>query len=237
MQENTNISERIQKMLEYLGLNPNEFAKRLEYSRSQTIYDLTSGKVKPSFDFFHRLDSSEYSDIFEYSWIISGKGEMLKQKPVITPITGNRKTKDGIIENQEVPLYDFPAVAGLKELFDSGTPHEILQTLKIPNLPKCDGAVYVTGDSMYSLLKSGDIIAYKQTTVNDIFYGEMYLLGIRTETFDDYVTIKFVQKSDLGNDYVRLVSQNQHHQPKDIKKSEINAIAIIKASVRLHTMF
>lgn len=237
MQENTEISSRLQMMLDHLGVNAPEFAKKLEYNRPQTIYDILNGKAKPSFDFFHRLENSEYSDTFEYKWVIGGKGEMLKQNAVITPLNINRKTQDGIIESQEVPLYDFAAVAGLRDLFDSGTPHKVLQTIKIPNLPKCDGAIYVTGDSMYSLLKSGDIILYKETTVSDIFFGEMYLLSLRTATFDDYVTIKFVQKSDLGDDYVKLVSQNQHHQPKDFKKDDITAIALVKASVRFNTMF
>lgn len=237
MQENTNFSVRIQKMLDYLNLNPNEFAKALDYSRSQTIYDLVSGKVKPSFDFFNKLEESEYSDTFNYKWIIGGKGEMLKQEPVITPIKVNRKTTDGIIEHQEVPFYDFSAAAGLQELFDSGAPHKVLETIKIPNLPKCDGAINVTGDSMYPLLKSGDIILYKQISVEDIFFGEMYLLSIRTKKHEEYVTVKYVQKSDLGDDHVKLVSQNQHHQPKDFKMSEISAIALVKASVRFNTMF
>lgn len=238
MEENTTISERIQQMIDCLDVTPNEFARKLKYNRSQAIYDILNGKSKPSFHFFDKLYNSEYSDTFNFRWIIGGHGEMRKEENlVITPLSVNRKTKDSIIEDQEVPLYDFAAAAGLKELFESGTPNKILQTIKIPNLPKCDGAIYVTGDSMYSLLKSGDIILYKQTTISDIFFGEMYLLSLRTATFDDYVTIKFVQKSDLGEDYVKLVSQNQHHQPKDFKKVDITAIALIKASVRFNTMF
>ena len=237
MKENTDISLRLQNMLDYLGINPPELAKKLGYSRPQTIYDILNGKAKPSFDFFHKLEGSEYSEIFNFRWIIGGKGEMLKENTIITPIGVNRKTKDGIIENQEVPYYDFSAVAGLQELFDSGTPHKVLQTIKIPNLPKCDGAINITGDSMYPLLKSGDIILYKQITVEDIFFGEMYLLSILTKGHEEYVTVKYVQKSELGNEYVKLVSQNQHHQPKDFKISEISAIALIKASVRFNTMF
>ncbi|KFF13091.1 hypothetical protein IW15_10010 [Chryseobacterium soli] len=238
MGENTNISERLQQMIDYLNIKPNEFARRLKYNRSQAIYDILSGKSKPSFDFFDKLYNSEYSEIFNFRWIIGGEEEMLKQENlVITPLNVNRKTKDGIIEDQEVPYYDFSAAAGLQELFDSGTPQKALQTIKIPNLPKCDGAINVTGDSMYPLLKSGDIILYKQITVDDIFFGEMYLLSILTKGHEEYVTVKYVQKSDLGNEYVKLVSQNQHHQPKDFKISEISAIAIVKASVRFNTMF
>lgn len=45
-------------------------------------------------------------------------------------------------------------------------------------MPRCDGAVYVTGDSMYPLLKSGDIIVYKELhDFQEVIYGEMYLVS------------------------------------------------------------
>ncbi len=112
-----------------------------------------------------------------------------------------------------------------------------MQTIKIPNLPKCDGAITVTGDSMYPLLKSGDIVLYQETGVNNIYYGEMYLLSVKVDHWEEYITVKYVQKSEKGENYVKLVSQNQHHQPKDIEISQIRAIAMVKASVRFNTMF
>ncbi len=176
-------------------------------------------------------------------WLIIGRGEMLKSKTIESviepfPIYSNRKTKDAIINVQEVPFYDgLEATMGLQALFESGKPNEVLERIKIPNLPKCDGAISVTGDSMYPLLKSGDIVLYKQTSVDSIFYGEMYLLSVKIEDWEEYVTVKYVQKSEKGEDYVKLVSQNQHHQPRDILVRQIAAIAMIKASIRYNTMF
>lgn len=148
-----------------------------------------------------------------------------------------KKSKEAIIGIQEVPLYDLEATAGLQELFDTGKAHRILDTIKIPNLPKCDGAIPITGDSMYPLLKSGDIILFKQTSVENIFYGEMYLVSVKIDHWEEYVTVKYVQKSEKGEDYVKLVSQNQHHQSRDIHVQHIIAIAMVKASVRYNTMF
>ena len=44
---------------------------------------------------------------------------------------------------------------------------------------------------MYPLLKSGDIIAYKEVPVEiqHIFYGEMYLVSIDVEG-EEYLTVK-----------------------------------------------
>lgn len=155
----------------------------------------------------------------------------------IVSLPSNRKTKDAVYPIQEIPLYDLEAVAGLKELFSGGkSVTQILDTIRIPHLPKCDGAISITGDSMYPLLKSGDMVLYKEIPLDSIFYGEMYLLAYQIDEWEEYITVKYVQKSELGDDYLKLVSQNQHHQPKDVKKAQITAIAIIKASIRINTM-
>lgn len=182
-----------------------------------------------------------YNDI-NPMWIMDQSSQMLLQneKGIMNEpmkVYKAKKTKEAIIGIQEVPLYDLEATAGLQELFDTGKSHRILDTIKIPNLPKCDGAIPITGDSMYPLLKSGDIILFKQTSVDNIFYGEMYLLSVKIDHWEEYVTVKYVQKSDKGEDFVKLVSQNQHHQSKDINVRHIIAIAMVKASVRYNTMF
>jgi phage repressor protein C with HTH and peptisase S24 domain len=202
------------------------------------------GVTQPTISTWRSRNSIDYDLIIakcnniDANWLLTGKGNMLKEEnTLIIPINGNRKTRDGIIEDQEVPFYDFTAAAGLQELFDSGKPNKVLETIKIPNLPKCDGAINITGDSMYPLLKSGDIILYKETTVDNIFYGEMYLLSIITDNQEEYITVKYVQKSDKGDNYIRLASQNSHHHSKDFNIKDISAIALVKASIRFNTIF
>lgn len=79
MKEITEISERISIMIESLGSNPNSFAKSLGYPRAQTIYDIVNGKSAPSYDFFRRFQLSEYSDIIEINWLLTGRGVMLNK--------------------------------------------------------------------------------------------------------------------------------------------------------------
>ena len=96
--------------------------------------------------------------------------------------------------------------------------------------------LYVRGDSMYPLLKSGDIVLYKEIPngVQSILWGEMYLLSFTLDG-EDYITIKYIQKGD-DERTVRLVSHNPHHSPKDIPADSIRALALVKASVRFNTM-
>lgn len=143
---------------------------------------------------------------------------------------------DHILDLQSVPFYELDAAAGLVALFTDVTRPTRVSHLQIPNLPPCDGAVYVHGDSMYPLLKSGDIVLYKEicNTNGCLLWGEMYLLSFSLDG-DDYITVKYVQKSDIEG-MVRLVSHNPHHSPQDIPRNSIRALALVKASVRFNTM-
>ena len=145
-------------------------------------------------------------------------------------IINRPKYTEKVEENGELYLYDIEAAANLKSLL-------VNKDQSIPNIPKCDGAVYVKGDSMYPLLKSGDIIAYKEVPVEiqHIFYGEMYLVSIDIEG-EEYLTVKYINQSERGCEWIKLVSYNQHHQPKDFPLSSVRALALVKLSIRMNTM-
>ena len=257
------IIDRVFQYIDYKGIKPIPFEKKIGLSNG---YLGKQQKRNADLGESIILKIVENCPEINPYWLLTGNGEMLKtkseenlvkkndqendQKPkvkktwsnednsyIIENIPTNRKTKDAVYPIQEIPLYDLEATAGLKELFSGGkSATQVLDTIKIPHLPKCDGAISITGDSMYPLLKSGDMVLYKEVPLDSIFYGEMYLLAYQIDGWEEYITVKYVQKSELGDDYLKLVSQNQHHQPKDVLKAHITAIAIIKASIRINTM-
>lgn len=223
-------TERMREYLDCKGITKYKFCNDLGFSNKFLDNSSNMGTDKACKILHH------YPEI-NSEWLLTGNGPMIKEDNTNVMIINNdRKTVDSLHVNQEIPLYDLEAVAGLRELFNSGEPQRVLDTIKIPNLPKCDGAISVTGDSMYPLLKSGDIVLYKETEFENIFFGEMYLLSVKLNDWEEYITVKYVQKSDQGSEYVKLVSQNSHHQPKDIHVSKISALALIKASIRINTM-
>lgn len=171
-------------------------------------------------------------------WLLTGKGPMLKPtteesqvkvKPIHQPRSIEKKE-----DTQVVYLYDFEATAGLKALF-ANNKQNIIDTIKIPNLPKCDGAIRIVGDSMYPLLKSGDIILYKQQMpdMNNLLYGEMYLLSYDIDG-EDYIVVKYIRKSEKGEPFVTLGSENPAYAARDIDFRRITALALVKASVRIN---
>ncbi|MGP1526365.1 MAG: S24 family peptidase [Candidatus Cryptobacteroides sp.] len=176
---------------------------------------------------------------YSLNWLISGNGPMLKETTQLATPQIEEKfplRTDRVVELQSVPLYELDAAAGLVSLFDDSIRQVPINHLQIPDLPPCSGAIYVRGDSMYPILKSGDIVCYKEVSIdyNNIIWGEMYLLSFNIDG-ENYISIKYIQKSEIEG-MVCLVSHNPYHSPKDIPASSITALALVKASVRFNTM-
>lgn len=180
-----------------------------------------------------------YSEI-NINWLITGEGTMLKNdapppdatvQPIYQPRSPEKK-----VDNQIINLYDFEATAGLRSLLDNQHAN-IIDTIKIPNMPKCDGAIHIVGDSMYPRLKPGDIIFYKELPIDlqSILYGEMYLLSYSIDG-DDYCVVKYIKRSDKGEPFITLASHNPAHEDTDIDFRCVNAIALIKGSYNQTTM-
>lgn len=232
------INERFQEVINLL-YKGNKRAFALNVGISATVVENVVGsrKGKPSYDVLEKVCAKAN---ISGDWLLTGRGAMLRSEemqlaaPSIQekfPLRTDRK-----VDIQSVPLYELDAAAGLVALFEDTTRNIPISHLQIPDLPPCDGAIYVRGDSMYPLLKSGDIVLYKEihNGTSSILWGEMYLLSFVIEG-DCYIAIKYIQKAD-DERFVRLVSHNPHHSPKDIPVNSIQALALVKASVRFNTI-
>lgn len=222
------VGERVRLIRKQLEMTQEQMAQRLGIGKA-ALSMIETGKARLS----ARNKNILVQDFnVNPDWVDSGEGKMFNAEPDLTPY--NLRT-DRSLPLQSVPLYSIEGTAGLIPLFEQQQQFEPINYINIPNLPKCDGAIYVVGDSMYPLLKSGDIILYKQLNdVRDVFWGDMYLLSIDIDG-EEYITVKYVQKSEHEG-YIRLVSQNQHHADKEVEISRIRAIALVKASIRMHTI-
>lgn len=223
------MNERVKLIRKQLGMTQEQLAQHLGIGKA-ALSMIETGKAGLSMRNRNILvqDFNVNPD-----WLETGKGKMFNAEPDLHPYT--LRTDTSKLPLQSVPLYSIEGTAGLVPLFTEQTRMEPVNYIHIPNLPKCDGAIYVVGDSMYPLLKSGDIVLYKQlNNVEDIFWGDMYLLSIEIDG-EEYVTVKYIQKSDRAG-YVKLVSQNPHHADKDVEINRIRAIALVKASIRMNSI-
>lgn len=199
---------------------------------------LSNWIARNSIDF--PLVLGRFSDV-DYNWLLVGKGSPTRHPGFCdsdlvqgeVEILHNPKTCE-CMDNRSVTLYDISAAANLKTML-ADRPQYALGKILIPNVPVCDGAVYVSGDSMYPILKSGDIVGFKSIlNFSDVIYGEMYLVSFERGG-DEYLAVKYVNRSEQAG-CIRLVSYNTHHDPMDLPLQDINAMAIVKFSIRKNMM-
>lgn len=233
MQEISPIKKRILQYIDIKGLSKYQFYKDSGITRG--VLDKDSGISEDNIAKFIAYDTN-----INFQWLLTGEGPMLKNQKsdnsvVAQPTPSNRKTTDPIHDIQRIPLYNITATMGLIPTDGTNSEH-LIDFLSIPNLPLCDGAMYAMGDSMYPLLKAGDIVVYKKVDIDPstIFFGEIYVLSIYLDSSSTMKSIKYIQKSDKGDDYVKLVSVNQHHSDKDIPLNKIAAMALVRAHIRIH---
>lgn len=237
--------ERFYQYLEYKGIKPTRFER---------VNGLSNGYLGTQLKRKGNLGEDVLNKIIDNCldidpvWLLTGKETMLKsdpylQKSVIHILNDTPeeflKTKTNETNKQLVPLYDIKALATAETLFKDENSENSIGHITIPNLPKCDGAIYASSDSMYPLLKSGDIVLYKKiaSTIENIYWGEMYLVSLLNDDEDEFVMLKWIHKSEKGDDYVTLSSENKHHQPKDLHINTIKGLALIKASIRINSMY
>lgn len=225
--------KNIYQFIDYKGISVNEFSKKTAVSNGYFAKQRASeGAVSSTI--IEKI-VIEYPEI-NPEWLITGKGNMIRTEMIenlsIVPI---KKSISKKIEAQEVPLYDLEASASIKSIFLNTNKLVPMDYIRIPNLPKVDGAIRITGDSMYPLLKSGDIVIYKEgNDKNFIIWGEIYLVYVQNNEGEEYFAIKYLKKSEKEG-YIRLISYNDHHAPQEFPIDYLKKWALVKASIRINS--
>lgn len=237
------INKRIQAVIDNVfNGSTNRLAESIGVKPSVISGYTGKRQSKPSYDVMERLVANANISPL---WLLTGEGDMLKntqedykEHPHDTPQVQEvhtPKQAEPRIEEQYVPYYSIEATAGVMELMDMSPEYEIGKII-VPNMPRCDGAVAITGDSMYPLLKSGDIVAFQLVhDINNIHFGDMYLVSLN-EDGDTYFAVKWVNKHPTDPSKAILVSSNEHYAPREVELRHIHRIALIKFSIRYNSM-
>ncbi len=91
------ISQRLEMVFRYKSITPKEFSEVMNIQRS-AISHILSGRNKPSIDFLERFIQNFPE--FNVEWLISGKGEMIKNssnnitKPLTNLLKGNNRNSE-----------------------------------------------------------------------------------------------------------------------------------------------
>lgn len=226
-----NVSEIVKRAKQAMDFKTDaELAAYLGISRST----LSNWMARNSIDFPLLLNKLHSVD---YNWLLAGKGSPRREVKMCDTdlVTGeieilhNPKSPDAR-KDRSVSLFDITAAANLRTLLANKNQYVVGQ-IQIPSIPVCDGALFVSGDSMYPILKAGDIIGFKEIgNLSHVIYGEMYIVSFHIDD-DEYLTVKYVNRSEVEG-CIKLVSYNVHHEPMDLPFSSIQALAIVKFSIR-----
>lgn len=230
------IKERVLMIPEQKGMTKQEFCKLIGMS-----YGNFTGKSKSTPINSNAIGniSIKFPDV-NLEWLIKGEGEMFKSN-IDHSKTEAIKVYDTPVEvdqdSQLISLYSVKSTENFANLFKDPKSQNLLGTIKIPNLLSCDGAVYFIGNGMSPVLKSGDIVIYKQIHhfLKDIFWGEMYLI-VANISGEEYVDVRYIHKSTTDG-YIKLLSYNNANEAKDISLNDVVVLAIIKASVTINLMY
>ena len=150
---------------------------------------LSNWCARNSIDFPLLLNKLHHVD---YNWLLTGKGSPLhdpksfdngKIRGEVETIHNSKTTE--AIDDRSVTLYDITAAANLRTLLSDKRQYALGKIL-IPSIPACDGAIFVNGDSMYPILKSGDIVGFKGiNNFSNVIYGEMYIVAFHRRPVSD----------------------------------------------------
>lgn len=223
------IIERIKGFLTEKGIAEKDLHKLIGMGQRTVSYYL-NGERKPNIEFVSRI--AEYAPDANLEYLILGRGAMSKDADITK--LHNPPYIEFLNENVTVPLYNVEAAANLSMILENNK-ENVVSYISLPNMPTVDGAVAVRGDSMYPIIKSGDIVVFKWVSSPEyITFGEIYLVSYTWDN-DVHVTVKYVKRSETP-EYVKLVSYNTHHEPLDVPIASIQSIAIVKVSIRYNTI-
>lgn len=224
------IKDRIFAFLEHEEISKARFfektgLKSSNFKGAALQSDLGSDKVAKILTSYPQLSSD---------WLLMGYGEMLRDRDNVASATQIHFPK-GVERKhdlQAINVYDLQASAGIQEILDNGGEQPI-DTLYISNMPACDGAVSITGDSMRPILCPEDLILFKGVPCEEqqIFYNQMYLVSFALDS-EFYTVCKYIRKSPKGFPYIILASENPDFPDKEIHFGCVKAMALVKAFVR-----
>lgn len=163
-------------------------------------------------------------------WLLTGKGEMLKNSTPKSPEVLIKKVDSNSKEG--IPLIPLDAVAGFPATDSSYAYMENCDRYIIPEFQDkgADFIIRVSGDSMIPLYYSGDLIAcHKIHDIRFFQWGTVYVL----ETSQG-VLVKRVMESIEHDDCILCASENDTvHRPFLLPKDDIRSMSTIVGLIRI----
>ena len=198
--------------------NKKEFAANVGVSPSM-ITEISKGRSSVG-------TSSIQNIVFMYNisaeWLLTGRGEMLKQNESEKVAHHTDNPKEGI------PLIPCSAMAGALMGEQTALEYEC-ERYVVPAFSGADFLMQVKGSSMVPTYISGDIVACRRVPMSDLFFqwNKPYVL--------DTAQGAIIKRIKPGSDkqHVLIVSDNKDYDPFELPYEDIYAVALVIGIIRL----
>ena len=218
MDNKETIHERITKLVETFGDGKNTVFASLIDEKEANIRGYRTGIV-PKYQFFEKIASNLEINM---EWLITGKGEMIKQKgeKVILP------TKKTTTEEETRPRIPMDAAAGSLTIAADGVTFNDCERFPIIKaFPRYDFTIFARGDSMEPEYHSGDELACVHIKHSSfIQWGRVHVIDTEQGIL--------VKRIFDGGDCIICKSDNPNYPDFPINRSEFYNIALVIGAVR-----
>lgn len=206
-----NAAERIQALIDNMGLNAKIFSEQCGYDRPQVIYDLLKGRTR-------NISASMCDKIMRAvpnlnrTWLLTGDGEMYNNAAVKSSVSADAPMR--------VPLLPLSAFAGpIDSYYEPGVSGAECNMIFTPN-PMAEFALQISGDSMEPMFTNGSIIFIKRIN-EEAFIPWGHSLVLDTE---NGVFIKNVMPDANDESYIWAESINPRYPRMHIPKRSVLGI-------------
>lgn len=220
-QEKSPIKQNILLYLTEKGVTPYEFYRASGVTRG--VLQQNNGISEDNIARF-----LAYAPDVNIEWLITGKGEMLKDKHINYQRQKELAYHVPEGSHEGIPLIPVEAMAGALTSERTVLEYEC-ERYVVPVFKGADFLIPVKGSSMYPKYSSGDIVACQRVPMSDLFFqwNKVYVIDTNQGAL-----IKRIKPGSTP-DKVLIVSDNEKYDPFELPISAIHAVALVIGVIRL----
>lgn len=220
-QEKSPIKQNILLYLTEKGVTPYEFYRASGVTRG--VLQQNNGISEDNIARF-----LTYAPDVNIEWLITGKGEMLKDKHINYQRQKELAYHVPEGSHEGIPLIPVEAMAGALTSERTVLEYEC-ERYVVPVFKGADFLIPVKGSSMYPKYSSGDIVACQRVPMSDLFFqwNKVYVIDTNQGAL-----IKRIKPGSTP-DKVLIVSDNEKYDPFELPISAIHAVALVIGVIRL----
>lgn len=220
--DNATLRKRLMQYIDFKDMDVTNFETRIGLDNG--FIKKMSGNINP---FIIKKILYYYPEINK-SWLLYGEGDMLntEQSPSLSPTTDKViADNDGNNQSSQHIIKYYPNVngsmGGVQFLDD---PDETVCYISIPGYSDCKFAINAYGDSMYPLIKSGQIVLMSKWLENFIDWGRIYLVVTKS----GYRIIKRLYPGSSDTTITCVSENHETNPPFEIERDDLDKLYIVK---------